>query len=388
MDTHLSYTDTAYFTDFPQILQALQSAGIRHIRDGYYPWSPADPIVQHHRQLATAGIKCDYIVPFNTDTTPASIASLAAATGDMESLEAPNECDLDGNCDGDATAGIRNAVSFLPMLSTAANNLNVPLIGPSFVDPSSYVAAGNLSGNISFNNLHVYFGGRNPGNSGWGDPDAKGNAYGSITYWLDQAAFNAPGAASVITETGYLTHPSTTTPYTIPESVQASYIPRTLLLAFSHGIRRTYFYELLDEVSSPGYGLLRSDLSPRPAFTAIKNMLSLLGDTSTTSFSPGKLQYQISGGGASLNHLLFQKSDGTFWLVLWLEEPSWDAAKAQPISVTQENTLMQLASGSAIVAAYQFDTNGNALSFKPSINGSSAAFQVSDQITILQIKAN
>ncbi len=385
--THLSYTDTAYYTNFPQISSSLQSLGIRHIRDGYYSWSATDPIVKNHQQLASAGIKCDYVVPFNTSTTPTAIATLASEVQDMESIEASNECDNAGNCGGDANTGISNVVSFLPMLSAAAKNLNVPLLGPSFIDPSSYASAGDLSSEITMNNLHVYFGGRNPGSNGWGGLDSAGNAYGSFAFWLDQAALNAPNAPTVITETGFITYPSTTIPYTLPESVQASYVPRTMLVAFNHGIRKVYTYELLDEVSSPGYGLLRNDLSPRPGFMALKNLLSVLGDSTTTAFTPTKLQYSITGGDASLNHLLLQKHDGTFWLILWIEKPSWDADNAQSINVTPENVSIQLTTSNTVSAGYQFDTNGNANSFKPSVSGNGVSLAVTDQVAILQITA-
>jgi hypothetical protein len=385
--THLSYTDTAYFANFQQTLTSLQTLGVRHIRDGYYPWSASDQIVKNHQQLAAAGIKCDYVVPFDTSTTPTAIATLSSQVHDMESIEASNECDNPGNCGGDASTGITNVVSFLPMLSTAAKNLKIPLYGPSFIDPSSYASAGDLSSEITMNNLHVYFGGRNPGSSGWGGLDSAGNAYGSFSFWLDQAALNAPNAPAVVTETGFLTYPATTTPYTLPESVQASYVPRTVLVAFNHGIRKTYTYELLDEVSSPAYGLLRNDLSPRPGFTALKNLLSILGDSTTGSFTPTKLQYSITGGDSSLNHLLLEKHDGTFWLVLWIEKPSWDPVNARSISVTPQNLTLQLTATNTVSSAYQFDTNGNANSLKLSMNGNNAAFAVSDQLTILQIKA-
>jgi hypothetical protein len=385
--THLSYDDTAYFTNFPQILTSLQALGVRHIRDGYYPWSANNQIVKNHQQLAAAGIKCDYVVPFDPSTTPTAIATLSSQVHDMESIEASNECDNPGNCGGDASTGITNVVSFLPMLSTTAKDLKIPLYGPSFIDPASYASAGDLSSEITMNNLHIYFGGRNPGSAGWGGLDSVGNAYGSFSFWLDQTALNAPNAPAVVTETGFLTYPATTTPYTLPESVQASYVPRTMLVAFNHGIRRTYTYELLDEVSSPGYGLLRNDLSPRPGFTALKNLLSILGDSTTGTFTPAKLQYSITGGDSSLNHLLLEKHDGTFWLVLWVEKPSWDAVNARSISVTPQNLTLQLTTTNTVSSAYQFDTNGNANSLKPSMNGNDATLAVTDQLTILQIKA-
>lgn len=385
--THLSYTDTPYYTQFPGVLSALQALGIHHIRDGYYPWPSSSPIVQAHNQLAAAGIKCDYVIPYNTATTPQSIESFAPEVGDMESLELPNECDLAGNCGGaTGAAGLQNMLSILPTVRAAATDLNLPLLGPSLTQQSSFAAVGNLSSELSLNNLHIYFWGLNPGNTGWGiGADAEGNAYGSFAWWLDQAAIDAPGLPSVITETGYMAYPSTTTPSTVPESVEASYIPRTLLLAYTWGFKKTYFYELLDEVSSPGYGLLHSDLTPKPAFTALQNLLALLNDAGGESFIPGSLQYSISGGVPQLNHLLIQKHDGSFWLVLWLEESSWNPTTATPIAVTPVNIAINLNSLYQATTDYQFDSNGNATPFNQPMSGNSTPLTVTDKISIVRI---
>lgn len=384
--THLSYTDTPYYTNFSQVLSALQTLGVHHIRDGYYPWPASSPIIQAHQQLAAARIKCDYVVPLALSTTPQAIESFASEVGDMESLEAPNECDVAGNCGASSAIGVLDMLAFLPTINAAANSLNVPLLGPSFTQQSSYVTAGILSSEMTLNNLHIYFGGRNPGNSGWGvGLDPEGNAYGSFAWWLDQAAIDAPGVPSLITETGYLAYPSTTAPYTVPESVEASYIPRTLLLAYNLGFQKTYLYELLDEVSSPGYGLLHSDLTPKPAFTALQNLLSLLNDSAGSSFTPGSLQYSMSGAVPALNHLLLQKQDGSFWLVLWLEEPSWDPVTATPISVTPANISIALTSSYQATTDYQFDSSGNVTPVNQTMNGNSTSLTVTDQVSVVKI---
>jgi hypothetical protein len=382
--THLSYTNTAYYTDFPQILSALQTLGVHHIRDGYYPWSASSPIVQYHQQLAAAGITTDYVVPYDLTTTPAAIEQFAGEVGDMESLEAPNECDVSGAC---GASPILDVAAFVPTVDAAAKSLNVPMVGPAFAIQTSYAAAGNLASEMTVNNLHVYFGGRNPGSAGWGGDDSEGNSYGSLNYWLDMAAGDGPGLGSEITETGYIASPTTSTSYTLPESVEASYMPRTLLLAFEHGFKETFLYELIDEVSSPGYGLLRADLSPKPAYTAVRNLITTLSD-SGSSFTPGSLTYTVSGGDSNLNQLLFEKSDGSFWLVLWLEESSWDPANCVPIAVTPENIGIQLPAGYQTTSNYQFNSTGNVIRFNQPMNGSWASLTVTDQVSIIEIQHN
>jgi hypothetical protein len=385
--THLSDTNTPYYTEFPQILSALESLGVHYIRDGYYPWLESSPIVQAHQQLAATGIKCDYVVPYVLTTTSEAIEQFAPMVRDMDSLEPPNECDISGECNGTGATGVDNVVAFLPTVYAAGKALGVPVLGPSFTQQDSYVQAGNLDSEMTVNNLHIYFGGRNPGSNGWGAEDAEGNSYGSFNWWLDQAAIDGHGMPSEITETGYIASPATTTPFTLPENVEASYTPRTLLLAYKHGFEKSFLYELIDEVSSPGYGLLNGDLSPKPAFTAVENLLSTLFD-SGGAFTPGALPYVISGGDSNLNHLLLQKSDGSYWLVLWLEEPSWDPVNVAPITVTPENIGLELNGAYVTTTGYQFDSNGNVTANNLTMNGYSANLAISDQITIVEIKPN
>ena len=382
--THLSYTNTPYYTAFPQILSSLKTLGIHHIRDGYYPWLSSSPIVQAHRSLAAAGIRCNYVIPYAHSTQPIAIEDFAPEVGDLEALEAPNECDVSGECGGNGAAAVSNVVAFLPTVHLAAADLNVPAVGPSFVVPASYLLTGNLDSLINFNNLHIYFGGRNPGSAGWGDVDAEGNSYGSFSWWLDQAAIDGPGLPSEITETGYIASPTTTTPYTLPEGVEASYTPRTLLLAYNHGFKRTLLYELLDEVSSPGYGLLHSDLTPKPAFKAVSNLLATLDD-SNAPFTAGSLPYLISGADSTLNHVLLEKHDGSFWLVLWLEQSSWNPESAKPISVSAQNIGLQLSSDYMATTDYQFDATGSVSAFNQPMNGNWAGLTATDKISIVRI---
>ena len=70
----------------------------------------------------------------------------------------------------------------------------------------------------------------------------------------------------------------------VSEKAGAVYLLRTFLEHFISGVRRTYAYELLDESAEPAlrkseqhFGLLRHDFSPKPAYTALRNLLALHG---------------------------------------------------------------------------------------------------------------
>ena len=71
----------------------------------------------------------------------------------------------------------------------------------------------------------------------------------------------------------------------VPEDVAGVYTPRVLLDHYLRGEKRVYTYELVDEFDDPGltdpeahFGLLHRDFTPKPAFSAMKNLLGLLND--------------------------------------------------------------------------------------------------------------
>ena len=380
VQTHINYDNTAYGS-WNQVFAALQSLGVRHIRDAL-PTTPT--FVSNFQQLQAAGIHCTCGFALPNSLTAAQISSFVEQAQNVEALEAPNECDAATNCGGGGATGIANVIAFLPILDGASKSTSLPVIGPSFMVQSSYASAGNLAALMNYNNLHVYFGGRNPGSTGWGAGDPEGNSYGSFAWWIDQGNLDAPNTADMVTETGYMAFPTVSTPGTIPESVEASYAPRTVLVSYLKGIRRTFVYELLDEATSTGYGLLANDFSEKPAFAALKNLIATLADPGG-NFSPGSLSYSLGGNLSSLQHLLLQKRDGSYWLVLWLEQASYDATNNVPINVTPQNITVALGLGSKFGDIIQFDTGGNAASKPLANSGYTASMTVSDQVSIVQI---
>lgn len=385
VNTHMLYQNTLYYTAWPQVFNDLQEMGVRHIRDGYFNVNWGPPYTTEHQQLAQSGIRTDYVVPFDPTISAQDIQNLASIDGDMELLEAPNECDLTGSCGGTTLlAGLDNMLGFMPSLQQAGSALSVPVIGPSFAAFESYAQLGNIASKMTYNNLHVYFGGRNPGSMGWGSPDAQGNPYGSFQFWLDQSNLDAPGLPAIITETGYMSFPGNPTPYTIPLNVEASYIPRTYLLAYMHGIGRTYQYEFLEDPNSPGFGLVDGNLNPRPAYYALKNLIANLADPGP-QFTPGSLQFGLSGGDNTLNHMLFQKRDGSYWLILWLEQSSYDTVNQVPTPVTPQNITLTLGGGYIAPNIGTFDDNGNLNWASSQSTSGTVPLTVSDHLTIVKI---
>ena len=209
---------------------------------------------------------------------------------------------------------------------------------------------------MEYANVHDYQGNRNPETPGWGGGvDAQGNGYGSILWKPDMAHEYAPGLPVISTETGFQTGTSGST---TPETVEGTYAPRVYLARFKRGIRRTYMYELIDDPNGwSSYGLLRYDLSPKPAYTAIQNLQEILQDNDT-AFTPGKLAYTLSGNTSGVETLLMQKSDGQYWLALWLKGSIWDVNHGVATSLAPQQVTLTLKKGVTARYAAFFQPDG------------------------------
>ena len=79
--------------------------------------------------------------------------------------------------------------------------------------------------------------------------------------------------------------------------------------------------------------------SPKPAFTALKNLIALLRDDGS-AFKAASLSYSLNGYVNNLHHTLLQKRDGSFYLALWVEGYNWDPnAKVELTSPVQQVVL-------------------------------------------------
>jgi hypothetical protein len=150
----------------------------------------------------------------------------------------------------------------------------------------------------------------------------------------------------IATESGYPTSSVGTS-----EALQAKYIPRLYCEYFRLGIPRTFVYDLLDNDQT--FGIMHADFSPKPAYTALQSLIGLLKDKqdSAYTFYVQKLNYQIaptpvtgyiephSGMVANydrlglVHHVLLEKSDHVFYLLLW------DEVSGEDTSVTPHRVI-------------------------------------------------
>ena len=379
VNTHLHY-GPVYTDNFPLILQRLRELGVQHVRNGLQ--SRIRPEFSDHvKAVNQAGIKVLWIL--NTDQS----SDLAFSYSNLfpngsDGFEAPNEFDASKQSNW-VPLMKQYMTRIYPQLKQDSRTSRLVIVGPSLTSSNSYNLLGAQTSYMDVANLHNYPGGRNPGTVGWGAADPAGARYGSIPWNLDLGK-NVWGTKPVwTTEYGY--NNSDAAKDHVPEDIAAIYMPRALLEQYLHGIRRTYLFELLSahpDENDGVYGLLRADGSPKPAFTAISNFLHLLRDDDPNP-SLLSMQFVLEGEVTDVHHLLLQKRDGSYYLLLWLEKPAYDIDAHKRIQVLPQNISVHFEQPVADFESYQLSSTGAITQKKEQLANQKISLNVSETVLVL-----
>jgi hypothetical protein len=371
VNVHLGYSGTVYTTQFPQIMSSMISLGVKHYRDGLTQNAPPAQY-ENAEMLGLSGIKADWLMDINNSASVINSAYTNAPDA-TATFEGPNEIDADAGPE---------VLTFMQLLhSTVGGNPTtaaMPVIGPSFKQVSSFATQGNLSSLINFGNMHDYFGNFNPETGAYGSNFFNCGGYGSLQFDICLAQLVSVNEPAISTETGYASGAG------LSDAIIGRYELRTLFQSLSLGVKRTYLYELIDDPSSANYGLLTSGFSPRPAYTAIQNVLSLLKDVDLPQ--PGKLDYTLAGQTQNLCHLLLQKTDGTFYLAIWLGVASADPNNPSNVyNVAPQNVTLNINTPIGAAMTYSIDDSGNMTSTSAQLTNGSLPISVTDRITLIAL---
>lgn len=107
------------------------------------------------------------------------------------------------------------------------------------------------------------------------------------------------------------------TEFRISEELQAELLPRTYLIALAHGVQRIFWYNLRAQEREPmeredHYGIVRRDLSPKPARQAYRTLTGLCPSGST------RPELSVKG---KVYFASWRKPDGVRVWALWSVEP-------------------------------------------------------------------
>ena len=150
---------------------------------------------------------------------------------------------------------------------------------------------------------------------------------------------------------------------------------------------RTYVYDLKDYVGGDGFGgdgLLRTDNSEKPAYYAIASVISAFTDsTATPKLTP--LKYSIESG-PTVEHLLFEKADGTYLLAIWNEASSWNPDAKSRIAISAQNVTLRFPFSPESVAANSISDSGSLTTKSTSASTDTITVSVDDHLTIVHFK--
>lgn len=332
--THLRYTDTSYARFGDVVEPRLRELGIRHIRDGGNDAGMFEKL----NRLAQFGIRSTLVMDPRDGVMPDNaVETLKKVLPSVIAVEGPNEWDINTGLTYKGKSfpdGVRDYQTDLyKAVKGNAATSHLAVIAPSMAIPEYGSRLGSLKSVVDMGNMHSYAGGNRPAQ----DLDWR---------WISNTKHVSEDKPIVVTETGWHnaigdTHASQKG---VSEQVAAKYVPRLFLEYFNQGIQRTFLYELMDERSQPdqenNFGLIRSDGTPKPAFYSLKNLMSLLNDAQGST-ALGGLRYSLTGNTQNVHHTLLQKSSGEFYLVLWSDVVSADAAVNQPVTLNLSSPIKQ-----------------------------------------------
>jgi hypothetical protein len=314
VNVHFSYVDTSYARQ-AEVLARLRELGVRHLRDGM---PNAVAAMRSGLRAATRqGIRETLIGDPTVDPRHAVADSVELLGDGIAAFEGPNELDASG--DPAWRAMLRD---YMPALEQAVRKEapGVPVVGASFIAPENRLSVpADLPGIF---NAHPYPQGGPP------EPATR-----------DAVRSGAPDRGTIFTESGYHNALAATTGQPpVSEEAAAVYLPRLLVTAFAAGVRRTFIYELLDEKPDPAlldpeqhFGLLRQDLSPKPAFRAVQTLIAAV-KASPGEGRAGRASWNIRvRGPGEVESMSLARRDGSRAIALWRPVSVWDQQARRPI---------------------------------------------------------
>ena len=346
INTHLGYSDTVYWQNWPMIRDRLLELGVSHIRDGTYPAEYPDVIgpttagryqelglglnllVGHEQAMEGRTTLQDRLNWIKANNLAPQTIGIEGSNefyigvdhkDDWENDPALIKALRDMQCD--IASRVKNDAAF-DAAKVIAPSGGVPFWEDYWHFHVAY-GYGDMAACMDRGNLHAY-----PGED---PPDLhESRDLGVARQWAGHVDAGEP---QWITENGYWTKSPNDSH--VSEQAQGVYVPRMALEHFRRGNERLQLYELIDLNSGSNeiidnYGLLRTDGTRKPAFNKLRNLLSLTKDTED---SIGSLDFTIACTASChspVRHVLMRHSDGSYLLAYWSESRVWDGNQDTP----------------------------------------------------------
>lgn len=339
---HLHFGGTVY-AHTGRVVDAVSDLGVRHVRNRITRTTGGR---QGFTELARRGVRINGVCGAAGD--PQTMFEVFSEimrtypdpTAVFSSFEGINEPNLMGRPWVEET---RLKTRGLWLQRQAQGLQEIPIVAPALArleyggvegaDTQAQSAnLGSLAQYVDYGNIHVYPRGMNPGTD--------------IDEFMGYQRAVVGNKPMYCTEGGYFTgmnYVGGSNP--TPADTAAKYTPRQIMEHWSRGNQRFFNYELLDDHDPSGadresnFGLLAVEgngpddrWTPKPAYTAIKNFVAILGDPGG-SHAPRGLRLQVSGV-PDVKTALVAKRDRSRYLVMWRDVLSYDPRARQAVETS------------------------------------------------------
>lgn len=369
VNLHMTYGGTPYDTDFAKWAPILRTSGIKHVRDAFCSFSLSfcrDVVSARMNRFAAAGIRFDLLTSLKDSAVYDAAYAQTMGLNGIEAIEGPNECDSGTYC----PSNWRSALGTWQKTIYGFGSPTVTVIGPSMVTQGGYSSFGDLSAFIDVGNIHDYVG---------PEPPEAQDGLPDHLRWVTPMAGTKP---VWVTEVGYSTGSKN-----VPNIIQERYISRALFENLRCGVPRTYVYQLFDYGPDDGarMGLLNADYTPKPAWTRLQQLIALFADIGASPRAP--LTYAIRNDELGLlHHVLFQRSDGTYMLVMWLAATDYNASTHSISGPSEEAVNVALPASVVAAIQTQYLDGGAERQIPIAVAGGTASVRVSSVVSVLTFK--
>ena len=349
VNTHLDFGGT--YANLTQVEANLNYLGLPNVRDSAEAASDAQTWLQVSH---ATGVKFDDYIAETSQAgmqTDIGFMTQLAGEGILKAVEGGNEED------DSYPQSLGNTVAATALvqrqLFALGQQLGLPVINMSFGSgwtaannwQGDYGSVGDLSAYATYANAHTY-------------PNVGQLPNAAITALNSDAELAAASRPVLTTEIGW-----TTTSFNATAIAQCA-VDATLD-GIVDGDAGMYFYALYDD-SSGTFGLFNSDGTARPVATALHDLTTLLADPGATAatFTPGSLNYSLSGTESTDNATLIEKSDGSYWIGLWNE-----GGTTHTVTVTLPAAATQITVFDPVTGTTSIESASNASTISVSLAG-------------------
>ncbi|MEM6822571.1 MAG: hypothetical protein AAF558_11595 [Verrucomicrobiota bacterium] len=407
MGINIKLDRTEYDTNWSKVKPRFQELGLWHYRDNLKNVNNSSTYRNRYQSLYNEGGAIGLFIwgPWENQNKPGNQAVGAAKKGPdyVVYISGPNEPDLfwpndyDNNPNTNLWAEARNYQNQMYNALKADSATDDIIVTTPPV--SNYVLADDL-GNVNSDIMawHWY--------TGQGQPDKNEVGTGITQTKIGLGNSSAPNSDLFTTESGHnswkTANPGNSNTVAVNEVTQMHYNLRILADQFRRGIGRTYMHQLMDLGTNANdfnhsWGIVKanSNKTPKPFFTAWKNLINLFKERTWNSssktwnipsFSAGSLNYSITGNTDAVKNLLLQKSDGDFYMLVWVAADSWN--ESNDTSRVVNRNIDIVFNNAQTVTRQTFNNSGGLInSGISSSNGSKTwSFTASTVLSILKIE--